>query len=194
MGILNFSLFRSGPHNQFEQLVKPHLERLYKYAYRLCGQRDDAEDLVQDLLLKLYPRLEEMKDIEKLGPWMTRILYRMYIDNVRREQRSPIDRMDGEEPGYETYMGNLPGPLENVDTELTHDVINGALQKLGEDHRILIILHDVEGHNLREIHELTGLPEGTIKSRLSRARNKLREMIKKRDPNVLENVNTGTRL
>jgi RNA polymerase sigma-70 factor (ECF subfamily) len=194
MGLFNFSIFRSGPHNQFEQLVEPHLERLYKYAYRLCGQRDDAEDLVQDLLLKLYPRQEEMQEIEKLGPWMARVLYRMYIDNIRRQQRSPIEQMDGEDSGYDAYASAQPGPLESVDAGLTHDVINDALQRLGEDHRTLVLLHDVEGHNLQEIHEITGIPVGTIKSRLSRARTKLREMIRKRDPNVLENVNTGTRL
>jgi RNA polymerase sigma-70 factor (ECF subfamily) len=193
MGILNFALFRGGPHNQFEQLVEPHLERLFKYAYRLCGQRDDAEDLVQDLLLKLYPRLEEMKSIEKLGPWMVRIMYRMYIDNIRRQQRSPIDPMDGEEPGYDNYASHQPGPLESVDSGFTHDALNDALRKLSEEHRILIMLHDVEGHNLQEIHDITGLPIGTIKSRLSRARTRLREMIKKRDPKVLESVNTGTR-
>jgi DNA-directed RNA polymerase specialized sigma24 family protein len=56
------------------------------------------------------------------------------------------------------------------------------------------MLHDVEGHNLQEIHEITGIAVGTIKSRLSRARTKLRENIRKRDPDVLENVNTGMRL
>lgn len=193
MGIFNLSLFGRGPHSQFEQLVEPHLERLYKYAYRLCGQRDDAEDLVQDLLLKLYPRLDEMKQIEKLGPWMARVLYRMYIDKIRRQQRSPIEPMDNESSGYDQFSSTQPGPLQHVDAELTHKIINDALQELGEEHRILILLHDVEGHSSREIHELTGLPIGTIKSRLSRARIKLREMIQKRDPNVLENVITGTR-
>lgn len=194
IGRFNFSLFRSGPHHQFEQLVAPHLERLYKYAYRLCGQRDDAEDLVQDLLLKLYPRLDEMKEIDKLGPWMARVLYRMYIDNVRRQQRSPIELMDDEESGYDTHASAQPGPLEHIDTGITQGFLVDALEKLGEEHRILIMLHDVEGHNLQEIHDITGLPVGTIKSRLSRARAKLREMIRKRDPDVLENVITGTRL
>ena len=194
IGIFSFNAFRSGPHNQFEQLVEPHLERLYKYAYRLTGQRDEAEDLVQDLLVKLYPRLEEMKQIDKLGPWMARILYRMYIDNIRRQQRSPIDLMDDEQAVYDSHASSQARPLESVDNDLTHDIINVALQKLNDEHRVLILLHDVEGYNLQEIHEITGVPVGTIKSRLSRARTKLREMIRKRDPNVLENVNTGTRL
>jgi RNA polymerase sigma factor (sigma-70 family) len=194
MGIFNFSVFRSGPHTQFEKLVEPHLERLYKYAYRLCGQRDAAEDLVQDLMLKTFPRLEEMQKIEKLGPWLARILYRMYIDNIRRQQRSPIDLMDDDEPGYEAYASHQPGPLESMDRELTHELLNEALQKLSDDHRVLIMLHDVEGHNLQEIHELTGIAVGTIKSRLSRARSSLRKSITKREPNVLENVITGTRL
>ena len=102
--------------------------------------------------------------------------------------------MDDEDAVFDTYASNQPGPLQSVDNDLTQGVISEALQKLGDDHRMLVILHDVEGHNLQEIHDLTGLPIGTIKSRLSRARTKLREMIKKRDPNVLENVNTGTRL
>ena len=194
MGLLNLSLFRDGPHDQFERLAAPHLDRLYKYAYRLCGNRDDAEDLVQDLLLKLYPRLEEMKGIDKLGAWMARILYRMYIDRLRRDKRSPLQQMEDEEAVYETYASTQPGPLDTVDSDSTLTIINEALQRLSDDHRLLIILHDVEGHNLQEIHEITGLPLGTIKSRISRARNKLREIISKKEPYVLESVKAGTRL
>ena len=150
--------------------------------------------LIQDLLLKLYPRLEEMKGIEKLGAWMARILYRMYIDRIRRDKRSPIQLIENEEAVYETYESTQPGPLEEVDSSLTLTIINEALHRLSDDHRLLIILHDVEGHNLQEIHEITGLPLGTIKSRISRARSKLREIISKKEPYVLETVTAGTRL
>lgn len=192
--MINFRLFRNDSHYQFEQLVKPHLNRLYKFAYRLTGHQDDAEDLVQDLLIKIYPRLEEMQRIEKLSSWLSRVLYRMFIDKVRRDKRSPIDLMGEDESIYETQINEEGGPLNFVNSELNQKVVSSALQQLKEDHRILIMLHDVEGYSLQEINEITGVEIGTIKSRLSRARKKIREIIQKRDPSVIESVSTGTRL
>ena len=194
MGILNFRFFRNDSHYQFEQLVKPHLIKLYKFAFRLTGQQDDAEDLVQDLLIKIYPRLEEMRKIEKLSSWLSRILYRIFIDQVRRKKRSPIDLMGDNETIYETHISEELNPSDIVDSELIQKVMSSALGKLKEEHRILVMLHDVEGYSLQEIHEITGIEVGTIKSRLSRSRKKMREMLKKRDPSLIENVNTGKRL
>ena len=194
MGILNFRLFRNDSHYQFEQLVTPHLNRLYKFAYRLTGHQDDAEDLVQDLLIKIYPRLEEMRKIEKLSSWLLRVLYRIFIDKVRRDQRSPIDLMGEDESIYEVHAAEGSNPLDNVNSESNRKLLDSALHQLKEEHRILIMLHDVEGYSLQEIHEITGIEVGTIKSRLSRSRMKLREILKKRDPSWIENVNTGTRL
>ncbi len=90
MGIINIWPFRKDSHAQFEKLVSPHFNNLYKLAYRLTGQRDNAEDLVQDLLLKIYPRLEEMQGIDKLAAWLSRVLYRLFIDQYRQQQRQPI--------------------------------------------------------------------------------------------------------
>ncbi|TNF35939.1 MAG: RNA polymerase sigma factor, partial [Gammaproteobacteria bacterium] len=73
MTILNFWSRKQSSHDQFELLLRPHLRRLYNLAYRFSGNRDDAEDLVQDVLLKLFPRLHEMQAIEKLGPWLARV-------------------------------------------------------------------------------------------------------------------------
>ena len=106
MGIINRVWpFRQDSHAQFERLIRPHLKRLYSLAYRFTGQRDDAEDLVQDLLLKLYPRLEEMQAIDKLSPWLSKVLYRQYVDQYRRKQRSPISFMnEDEEAVYDTMQ------------------------------------------------------------------------------------------
>ena len=194
MGILNFSLFRNGSHYQFELLVEPHLNKLYKFAYRLTGHQDDAEDLVQDLLIKTYPRLEEMGKIEKLSSWLFRILYHIFIDKVRREQRSPIDLMGEDESVYETRYSEGDDPSDVVNSELNLEMLSSVLQRLKVEHRILIMLHDVEGYSLQEINEITGIEIGTIKSRLSRSRKKMREMLKKRDSSAIESVNTGTRL
>jgi len=187
MGIINSVWpFRKDSHTQFEQLVRPHLKRLYSLAYRYTGQRDDAEDLVQDLLLKLYPRLEEMQQIDKLAPWLARVLYRQFIDQYRRKQRSPINYMDDEEAIYETQASDVAEPAEVVNSELTQDMLNNALNQLNEDQRTLIMLHDVEGYSLQEINKITDVPVGTLKSRHSRARSKLREIIRIMEPNAAE--------
>ena len=174
--------FKKDRHTQFEQLVGPHLKQLYKLAYRYTGQRDDAEDLVQDVLLKLFPRLEEMQSVDKLGPWLSRVLYRQYVDQYRRQQRSPITYMDDEETVYETHASEQAGPAAVTNNEMTHQVLEQALNQLNEDQRILIMLNDVEGYSLQEINEMLDIPVGTLKSRLSRARNKLREIIHKTEP------------
>ena len=191
MGIINIWPFRKDSHAQFEKLVSPHFNNLYKLAYRLTGQRDNAEDLVQDLLLKIYPRLEEIQGIDKLAAWLSRVLYRLFIDQYRQQQRSPINFMSDENVIYDTHASNIAGPSDVASAELTQELINSALEQLNEDRRILIMLHDVEGYNLQEINDMTGIPVGTIKSRLSRARNKLRKIIQTREPEFVDNVITA---
>ena len=186
MGIGNVWPFNKDPHAQFEALVRPHLKHLYHLAYRFTGQRDDAEDLVQDLLLKLFPRLEEMQAIEKLGPWLSRILYRQFVDLHRKQQRSPIHLIDNEEAVYETHASDMAGPSDTVNAELTQNILNQALEHLTDDQRALVMLHDVEGYSLQEINQIMDIPVGTIKSRLSRSRAKLREILHKMEPKASE--------
>ncbi len=175
--------FKKDSHAQFEQLLKPHLRKLYHLAYRFTGTQDDAEDLVQDLLLKLYPRLDEIQNIDNLFSWLSKVLYRQFIDNVRRQQRSPIHLMENEEAIYETHASEAAGPSEITNSVLTQDVLNGALNRLNDDQRVLVLLHDVEGYSLQEINEILDVPVGTLKSRLSRARTKLREVLHNMEPN-----------
>ncbi|MCW9013371.1 MAG: RNA polymerase sigma factor [Gammaproteobacteria bacterium] len=182
MAIINMWPRKRSSHAQFEQLVQPHLQRLYKLAYRFAGQRDDAEDLVQDVLLKLYPRLEEMQAIEKLGPWLARVLYRHFIDRLRSQQRSPIQFIDDEQPFYESHVSDGLEPDDLLESELSQQSLQRALDQLNEDQRLLVLLHDVEGYSLPEINQLLDVSVGTIKSRLSRARSKLREILGKMEP------------
>jgi RNA polymerase sigma factor (sigma-70 family) len=188
MGIINSVWpFSKDSHAQFERLLRPHLKRLYNLAYRFTRQRDDAEDLVQDVLLKLYPRLQEMQAIEQLGPWLAKVLYRQYVDLYRRQQRSPISFMnEDDEVVYETHASDLAGPAELMNSELTQGILHEALSQLNDDQRVLVMLHDVEGYGLEEISNMIDTPVGTLKSRLSRARTKLREMIRIMEPDVAD--------
>lgn len=182
MTIVNFWPRKRSPHDQFEELLRPHLRRLYNLAYRFSRNPDDAEDLVQDILLKLYPRLKEMQSIEKLGPWLARVLYRHYIDKLRSEQRSPIEYMADEEAIYETHAADTLQPSELLDATFIQQHMQQALNQLNDDQRIAIILHDVEEYSLQEISEILSVPTGTLKSRLSRARDKLRTILRTMEP------------
>jgi len=180
MSIIEFWNARKDPHQQFELLLRPHLKPMYRLAYRLTGKPEDAEDLVQDVLLKLFPRLDEMKTIEKLSPWLSRVLYRQFVDKYRQQQRQALNLADEDiEEEQLADPETILGPEGMANSDITLDLISQAMAKLNEDQRQLILLHDVEGYSLPELQDMLDVPLGTLKSRLSRARGQLRESIKK---------------
>lgn len=169
----------------FENLLRPHLKHLYRVAYRFTGSASDAEDLLQDLLVKVYQRPEDIDGVERLRPWLTRVMYRMFIDNRRRYARSPIhlavdNTINGEEDSAQLH-DSLPSDDAGPEESLTHDheaaALKVALERLSEDHRVVIMLHDVEGYTLEEIAKVLDCPVGTLKSRIHRARARLRTLL-----------------
>lgn len=169
-------------HQQFEALLQPHLQHLYQLAYRFTGQRSDAEDLVQDVVIKLYPRLQELQNIKQLSPWLARVLYRHFIDRTRSKQRSPVHLVTDDETNPEDYTSGMTEPADNTEENILQDRLQTALERLNDDQRALIILHDVEGYTLNEIHTMHDVSIGTLKSRLNRARSRLRELLKNVEP------------
>ncbi len=178
--------FGRSEQSQFEELLKPHLGRLYSLGFRLTGQRDDAEDLVQDVLLKLFPRLEELQNIEKLGPWLARVLYRHFVDKLRSKQRSPLQLVGEDDSTLDNHTDTTPGPAASNDLLILQHKLQHSLSLLNEDQRILVILHDVEGYTLPEIHAMYDVSIGTLKSRLNRARSRLRALLKNMEPSDAE--------
>lgn len=167
--------------DQFEQLIGPHLLHLYQLAYRFCGKQADAEDLVQDLVVKLLPRTNEMLTIEKLRPWLAKILYRQFVDHFRRNERSPVSLV----PEIEEFLENnhfeesTSAPENAVETRFTQQRLQLAMQTLNLDQQTVVMLHDVEGYTLTELEVILETPVGTLKSRLNRARGQLREILQK---------------
>ncbi len=165
------------PASSFDGLVRPHITYLYRLAYRFCGNQEDAEDLVQDLLTKLYPRRKELEIIEKLRPWLVTSLYRMFVDGTRRKKRSPLELIDNEATFYETVANTATMPDQDLAADQRIDKIQAAFQRLSEDHRVLMTLHDIEGYRLVELEKILDVPVGTLKSRIHRARARMREML-----------------
>ena len=172
-----------GALSAFDQAVRPQLERLYRLAFRLTGQRADAEDLLQDVLTSLFERHAELTSIKDLAPWLGRVLYNRFVDSARRlrKQRwgdsgrervvllddAMLDRLAADEPGPETRAA--------IQAEMSR--LQSALDALGEEHRVVVLLHDAEGYSIEEIQAVTGVAAGTVKSRLHRARARLRELL-----------------
>ncbi len=180
--ILN--LFR-GSTSQFEQILEPHLEGLYHLAYRFTGQQHDAEDLVQDLVLKLYQKQSSLLKAEEPRSWLARSLRNLYIDSIRKENRTPHGHLH--EAGTET-LNTLEDTTRQPDTGLAQSQLQAelisALGELKQEQRDLVIMHDVEGYTLKELTQVFDMPLGTLKSRLHRAHQRLKKNLKKMEPSV----------
>ena len=163
---------------QFGELLEPHLERLFRFAFRLTHARDEAEDLFQDVLVKLYPRMDELAELDDPASWLCRVLYNHFIDNRRRYQRRRlVDVAEHQLPGES--VASLPDGVIPIDQSVANnEALGRALAELSEEQRSIVLLHDAEGYKLAEIAEITEQPVGTVKSRLHRARARLREILR----------------
>lgn len=168
--------------DDFETVLNPHMPKLYRVAYRLTKATEDAEDLVQDVLVKLYPKRHILKDLEKPGPWLVKVLYRTFIDQQRRQARSPLylARPENNEEGF-SVLDSISAEGNNPETASENSQLRArllaAMETLNQDQRHLCILHDMEGYTLSELEEILETPIGTLKSRLHRARAHLRNFL-----------------
>ncbi len=171
---------------EFDRLLREHVPVLYRYAYRWTGKVDEAEDLVQELLTRLFPRLDELRRIEKLRPWVTRVMYRIFVDDLRRTRRSPVQYVGGsgvtgshieDEDEEAADVSHEPSMLAEL--ALDRERITAAWAFLNEQHRVMLSLHDIEGYSLEEVAAIVEVPLGTVKSRLHRARQQLRALLEK---------------
>ena len=181
--LLDLMSFRSDA-TRFETMLRPHVSALYRAAFRFAGNSADAEDLIQDVMVKLYPKRDQLATVEKLRPWLMTVLYRTFVDSKRRSDRSPLTLVGntkyGDEEGrdyFESVPSGNPGPGEIMENMLVGGRVKTALAQLGEDQRALCILHDMEGYTLTELEEMLEVPLGTLKSRLHRARARLRKLL-----------------
>lgn len=165
---------RSLAHKRFQRHVEPWLPELRRLALRLTGSADDADDLLGDLVERLYPRIDEIARLDRPKPWLTRVLYRLFVDRWRRSH-SGFDVDPDAVPEDWPSADDLPET--ELERQLTRQRLQTALDRLSPVHRELVILYDVEGYSLGEIAEITDTATGTLKSRLHRARRRLREIL-----------------
>lgn len=172
------AVFTSSRQQRFEKQVRPYLTILYQYAFRLTGgHADDAEDIVQDLLLNLYNREIELASLANARTWLFKSLYHQFIDFTRKQKRTPSvpDSDDDERLAMEEQADALPD--ESLHQQQLGACLEQALNQLEPELRMLVLLHEVEGYTLVEIAEIMDTPLGTLKSRLHRTRKALRNIL-----------------
>jgi RNA polymerase sigma-70 factor (ECF subfamily) len=165
----------------FNSEFMPHINSMYNFAYRLTFDEDDAKDLVQDTYLKAYRFIESFQQGTNAKAWLFRILKNSFINDYRKKSKEP-NKVDYQE--VETYYNS-----DEVDRQITPDLrveslqdmigdeISNALNSLDVDFRTVIILCDLEGFKYDEMAKILDIPIGTVRSRLHRARNLLKEKL-----------------
>jgi len=165
----------------FENEFLPHIDSMYNFAYRLTFDEDDAKDLVQDTYLKAFRFIQSFEQGTNAKAWLFRILKNSFINDFRKKSKQPA-KVDYQE--VETFYNS-----DDVDKSITTvlrvdavqdmigDEISNALNSLDVDFRTVIILCDLEGFKYDEMAKILDIPIGTVRSRLHRARNLLKEKL-----------------
>lgn len=172
---------RSGDLPAFNQLVLRHQDALFSLAVRMLGSREAAEDATQEAFIRAYRRLDTFRG-GNFRSWLFTIVANVSRDELRRRGRRPQLSLDRarDDPDRADLDPADPDPLPDARAEQAdlRRLLEGALQELPADWRELVVLVDVHGLAYEEAAESTGLPIGTVKSRLSRARGRLRDILR----------------
>ena len=163
----------------WEEIVEQHSDRVYRLAYRLTGNRHDAEDLTQEVFVRVFRRLDTYTPGTFEG-WLHRITTNLFLDQARRKQRIRFDALSDERAGLLRSTG--PAPDTALDDQLFDDDVERALASLPPDFRAAVVLCDVEGLSYDEIADILGAKLGTVRSRIHRGRAMLRRALAHRAP------------
>ena len=169
--------FLEGDQRAFGELVSRYDQRLLNFVYRTIGDRDRAQDLVQETFVRVYRHMERFDQSKKFSTWIYTIAGNLAKNELRNRSRNPLVLFQTLKKHWDADHR----PLEWEDTQYKPDdlfrkrhlreLVEQAVQRLPEHHRIVFVLREMEGKSYEEIAEITGCNLGTVKSRLNRARN-----------------------
>jgi RNA polymerase sigma-70 factor (ECF subfamily) len=163
----------------WDEVVRQHADRVYRLAYRLSGNRADAEDLTQETFIRVFRSLSTFKPGTFEG-WLHRITTNLFLDMVRRRQRIRFDALP-EDAGDRLASGQ-PGPEQTYEQMHLDPEIQRALDELPADFRVAVVLCDLEQLSYEEIAATLGIKVGTVRSRIHRGRVLLRQALAHRAP------------
>ncbi len=175
---------RNGDLNAFNELVVEHQTLVYNLCYRMLGQSQMAEDAAQEAFVSAWRNIATFRG-ETFRPWLLRIAANLCRDELRRRGRRPSSSLDSVlEAGVPEPPDDEPSPDDSALTSELREMLQSALLQLPDDQRTAIVLCDVEGLDYNEIATVMKTSLGTVKSRIARARLKMRELMQ-REPELL---------
>lgn len=164
--------FLAGQTDAFDTLMKRHEDRIFALASRMTGNRHDALDATQEAFISAFRNAHRFKGDSAFSTWLYRIAINACTDLLRRKKRQvPVEDVEA----------GRPAGVHNDDVPLRID-LQRALAELTPDHREAVIMHDIGGYPYEDIAAITGVQLGTVKSRISRGRKKLAELLEHRGP------------
>jgi len=172
---------RSGDGAAWEEIVQTYSRRVYNLAYRFTSRADTAEDLTQDVFVRVYRSLEQYNPKQgDLQNWLMRLARNLIIDDYRKRQRAPQDEIADD---LEDHKYHLRSAGNSVQREMERRELGAQVQagidKLSADLRTCVILRDIEELSYQEIVDLLKIPEGTVKSRINRGRIELAKILRR---------------
>ena len=178
----------AGDAGAWEEIVQRYSRRIYNICYRFAGSADDAQDLTQEVFIKMYRTLKTY-DVERgaLMTWVTTITRNLLVDHFRKTRQDRItDSLDAETSQHEdaaSLSERIPDktqpPDSRVQSRETREVVHQALQKLSPELREAVILRDLQDMDYRDIATVLKVPEGTVKSRINRGRAELARLLQR---------------
>jgi RNA polymerase sigma-70 factor (ECF subfamily) len=168
--------------DSFVREALPHSDYLLRHAWRLTGQRVDAEDLLQETMLKAYLSFEKLRTDSNLKSWLTQIMVNTWVDHFRLAQRRPAEQLSAEITDAQLvgHANHSHGSLRSAETEVLKSLPGDAalaLRTLTSELQATIYYADIAGYRNTEIAQMLGIPVGTVASRLHRGRTLLRELL-----------------
>lgn len=178
-----------GDIDAFSVLVGKYQDRIYSAVYNYVSNSEDAVDITQDAFVKAYSKLRSFDSGSTFYTWLYRIAVNTAIDFLRKRKSRPVDSLDDEkfnEMGFEPVSHDAGAdPVKVFSTNEQQRMLKQAISSLSEKLRSVIVLHDVEGLSQEEVADILKVPIGTVKSRVSRGRAELRNILRRQIGDVI---------
>ena len=172
----------AGDRTAFAQIVDAHEKQVYNLALRTLQNPEDAQDITQEVFLKVYSDIGSFRGDSRLSVWLYRVTYNLCIDLLRKQKRRPTVSLTYETEDGEEEM-DFPDTRYTPETELERrelqSAVQDALAQLSEEHRRILLMREFEDFSYTEIARLLGIQEGTVKSRIARARERVAKYLVK---------------
>jgi len=170
----------------FRELIDDHRDRVFNITYRMLGNRAEAEDVAQEVFITVFKTIDSFREESKFSTWLYRVTVNhcknriKYLARRHDRDRDELDETSQQQNGAVTGMPlRAANPDKALATAQMEKLLQEAIAALDDDQRAVVILRDVEDLSIEEICEITGLPDGTVKSRLHRARLVLRKKMQR---------------